>query len=103
LDIPPPSPSPCAKEALSILGRAISSAGGEVAFASKLSPNTHVVLVRIKREVAGLRAAFEQFDKNKDGVLERGEFRRGIFLLKAGLTAAHISEIMQARDEMTTT
>lgn len=57
---------------------------------------------RIKRKVAGLRAVFEQFDKNKDGVLERGEFRRGIFLLKAGLSAAHISEIMQARDEMMT-
>lgn len=60
-------------------------------------------IVRINREVAGLRAVFEQFDKNQDGVLERGEFRRGIFLLKAGLTAAHISEIMKARNEMMTT
>ena len=48
--------------------------------------------------VTGLRSAFEQFDKNKDGVLERGDFRRGLFLLKAGLTAAHIAELMQVRD-----
>lgn len=47
--------------------------------------------------MAGLRSAFEQFDKNKDGVLERGEFRRGLFLLKAGLSAAHIAELMQVR------
>ena len=47
---------------------------------------------------AGLRSVFEQFDKNKDGVLERGEFRRGLFLLKAGLSAVHIAELMQARD-----
>jgi Ca2+-binding EF-hand superfamily protein len=46
---------------------------------------------------AGVRSAFDQFDKNNDGVLERGEFRRGLFLLKAGLTAAHISELMQVR------
>jgi Ca2+-binding EF-hand superfamily protein len=49
--------------------------------------------------VAGLRSAFEQFDKNKDGVLERGEFRRGLFLLKAGLSAAHISELMHVSFE----
>ncbi len=70
---PLPPPTPCAKEALSILGLAISSNGG-------------------------LRSAFEQFDKNKDGILERGEFRRGLFLLKAGLTAAHIAELMQLMD-----
>ncbi len=47
--------------------------------------------------MADLKSAFEQFDKNKDGVLERGEFRRGLFLLKAELTAAQIAELMQAR------